>query len=336
MNIKLLSHAIVSCLILSAVFLSAVAYSQQHKPGEWCSHRLRPGLEKLKEIKTSFSWFKVFDVGNRTYAIVEPYNWEETISYLIIGKQKALLFDTGMGLARISSVIKQLTTLPVIVLNSHTHPDHIGGNAEFETIYAMNTSYTKQNAAHGYTHNEVKWEVSPQSFCLNRLPETDTAHYRIRQFKIKRVLNDRDKIDLGDRQLMVISTPGHTPDAICLYEHSTGNFWCGDSFYEGPILLTDQVTSLKAYKVSIGIMAHYARSCKTILPAHNLPVVEPELVVKAARCFGQIIKGGRKGEVGADGSAIFWCGKFSYQINQELLTRFMASAKNGNLIQATH
>src|SRR3569833_230168 len=94
----------------------------------WCNRSMRSGLKNLREVKTPYPWFKVYDVGHHTYAIAEPYNWEETIGYLIIGSNKALLFDTGMGMDHVSPVIKQLTRLPVWVLNSHTHPDHIGGN----------------------------------------------------------------------------------------------------------------------------------------------------------------------------------------------------------------
>lgn len=140
--------AVTCTLILSAFSLKN--YNNKIAAGDdWCSHPPRPGLEKLKEVKTSRPWFKVYDVGNNVYAIDEPYNWEETIAYLIVGKKKALLFDTGMGLDTISLVVKELTKLPVVVLNSHTHPDHIGGNSEFSNVLAMNTAYTRVNAARG-------------------------------------------------------------------------------------------------------------------------------------------------------------------------------------------
>lgn len=312
-------------LIVSFSFLPGLC--QQRRPAQWCDHALRPGLEKLKEIKISSTWFKVYDVGHQTYAITEPYNWEETISYLIIGKQKALLFDTGMGLSSIAVVVKQLTSLPVVVINSHTHPDHIGGNAEFKFIYALNTSYTRINAAFGYTHEQVKWEVSPASFCLERLPQADTAHYHIRPFQVTRYVNNGEIVDLGDRKLKIIATPGHTPDALCLYEYTTGYLWCGDSFYAGPILLTDSVTDLAAYKRSIGVMASYARRCNTILPAHNLPMIQPGLIAGADSCFRQIISGIRKGKNGTDGSVTYDCGMFSYQIGRKFLAQFPKALK---------
>lgn len=125
-------HTFRVIILLIVMLLTGNCNFQDTKPTvtNWCDKPLRSGLEKLKEIKTSRPWFKVYDVGHDTYAIDEPYNWEETIAYLILGKNKALLFDTGMGMDSISLVVKELTKLPVCVLNSHTHQDHIGGNYE--------------------------------------------------------------------------------------------------------------------------------------------------------------------------------------------------------------
>lgn len=304
--------------MLSTISLSA--FCQANVPVDnWCSTPLRPGLEKFKEIKTSKPWFKVYDVGHNTYAIDEPYNWEETIAYLILGKEKALLFDTGMGLDTISSVVKELTKLPIVVLNSHTHPDHIGGNHEFSYILAMNTRYTRINAANGYRHNDVKWEVSPAAFCLARLPHQDTAVYHIKPFKVSRFIKSGYTINLGGRKLQVIATPGHTPDAICLYDEKIGYLWCGDSFYEGPILLSSDGTDLKAYQQSIKKMAQLAAKSICVLPAHNLPIAKPGLLIEAAKEFDQIVSGMKKGKPGDNYTLIFNCNKFSYQIGERYL-----------------
>ena len=77
--------------IVSLANINAQSLATDKSKG-WCDKKLRPELLKLKEIKTSRPWFKVYDVGNNVFAIDEPYNYEETIAYLIIGKNKALLF----------------------------------------------------------------------------------------------------------------------------------------------------------------------------------------------------------------------------------------------------
>ena len=140
---------------LCFLFFVQLTLSCQYNSGSgrvkpnWCDHPSRPGLEKLKEIKTAHTWFRVFDVGDSVYALTEPYQSQEVVSYLILGKDSALLFDTGMGLDPISDLVRELTKLPVLVLNSHTHPDHVGGNHEFEEVLAMSTDYTDANARNG-------------------------------------------------------------------------------------------------------------------------------------------------------------------------------------------
>ena len=55
--------------------------------------------------------------------------------YLVVGEEKAALIDTGMGFPGLRQLVERLTDKPVIVLNTHGHLDHIGGNDEFDCIY---------------------------------------------------------------------------------------------------------------------------------------------------------------------------------------------------------
>jgi glyoxylase-like metal-dependent hydrolase (beta-lactamase superfamily II) len=285
----------------------------------WCEQPTRPALKKLREVKSKSDWFKVYAVGDGVYAIIEPYNYQEVISHLIIGKEKALLFDTGMGLDSISLIVKTLTALPVVVLNSHTHYDHIGGNNEFENVIAMNTDFTKKNATTGYDHNVVKQEVIPEAFCMRHLPKTDTTHYMIRPFKISRFVNDGDTINLGERILKVIAAPGHTPDAIALYDERAGYLWTGDSFYEGPIFLFSEGTDLSAYGKSIEKLSKLAPKLKHIFPAHNTPIANPAELMEAYHAFEEIKTGSKKGKENADGTILFSFDRFSFLIGKKFL-----------------
>ncbi len=94
----------------------------------------------------SDAWFEVYKPAPGVFAIYEPHQAEETIGYLIVGQKRALLFDTGMGISDIKKVTEELTKLPIIVLNSHTHDDHVGGNWEFDSVYGMDTDFTRKDA----------------------------------------------------------------------------------------------------------------------------------------------------------------------------------------------
>jgi glyoxylase-like metal-dependent hydrolase (beta-lactamase superfamily II) len=75
---------------------------------------------------------EVNEIFDGIYHISEP---AMVCSTLIIGKEKALLFDTGYGTWDLKQTIEKLTNLPIIVVNSHGHGDHINGNYQFNQIY---------------------------------------------------------------------------------------------------------------------------------------------------------------------------------------------------------
>lgn len=279
------------------ILLSLVIQACKQKDTEefsWCGQELRTQFNSLKEIQSSSNWFKVYAVGDNVYAIAEPYNFQEIISYLILGDNKALLFDTGMGMGSIASVAKELTDLPLTVLNSHTHYDHIGGNHEFDNILAMNTQYTIERSENGIDHNRVSHEVMPEAICLDKIPHLDTASYRIKPFNISRLIVDEYLINLGNRTLEVISVPGHTPDAIALYDAANGYLFTGDTFYEGPIWLFDPETDLTTYQESIQRLLDRTSALKTVFPAHNTPIANPERLVELVDAFDQVLDGSKK------------------------------------------
>lgn len=80
------------------------------------------------------------------FAIYEPHHAGAVTSDLIGGATQAALFDTGMGISDIQKVAAELTALPIVVLNSHAHPDHVGGNRQFKDILGMDTDFTRASA----------------------------------------------------------------------------------------------------------------------------------------------------------------------------------------------
>jgi hypothetical protein len=80
----------------------------------------------LARVDTGSDWFEVYEVAPGVFAISEPRQYEGVTSFLVVGSERALLFDTGLGVARIGEVVRGLTDRPVTVLNSHAHFDHVG------------------------------------------------------------------------------------------------------------------------------------------------------------------------------------------------------------------
>src|SRR5579864_7624869 len=88
----------------SVISPSPPARSQDEKP-DWCKPLARSEYAQLKRVLPEDPWFEVYKVAPGTFAIYEPHQSEEVISYLIVGQKQALLFDTGMGIADIRKIV---------------------------------------------------------------------------------------------------------------------------------------------------------------------------------------------------------------------------------------
>ena len=174
----------------------------------------------------------VFRVAKDTYAIYEPRQAEHVFSYLLTGDKRALLFDSGFGIGHIDAVVNGLTKLPVTVLNSHTHYDHVGGNFAFRDVIAVDSPYTRHHAE-GTPNADVGSMVSPTLTCAPLPAGVSPETFAIRPFPITRTIHDGEKIDLGHRELEIILTPGHTPDALCLLDRGNRLLLTGDTFLSG-------------------------------------------------------------------------------------------------------
>ena len=137
----------------------------------------------------SDDWFQVYETAEGVFSIVEPYQIEESISHLIVGDERAILFDTGIGLLPIRPVVERITNRPVTVLNSHTHFDHVGGNAEFSSILAIDSDYTRANMA-GFDHRRVAADFTPEAFCKGPPSGVDLDQIHTRPWKASRYIED--------------------------------------------------------------------------------------------------------------------------------------------------
>src|SRR5207302_1375673 len=125
-HVRVTLHGL-SIAVVAWLGFSGTAFGQAAIP-EWCRPLPRPEYKSLERVPTSDTWFEVYKVAPGVFAIYEPHQSEETISYLVLGEKRALLFDTGMGISDLRKVTNELTRLPIVVLNSHTHDDHVGDN----------------------------------------------------------------------------------------------------------------------------------------------------------------------------------------------------------------
>jgi glyoxylase-like metal-dependent hydrolase (beta-lactamase superfamily II) len=270
---------------------------------DWCRALPRPEYKSLDRVPVSDPWFEVYKPAPHVFAIYEPHQSEETIAYLIVGTNGALLFDTGMGISDIKKLTAELTKLPIIVLNSHTHDDHVGGNWQFDTVYGMDSDFTRKNAQG--SREDAQAEITPGEICGALPTGFDAKAYATRPWSIMAKLHDGDHFDLGGRTIEVIATPGHTPDAISLIDRANGLLFTGDTYYPAPIWLFRPETDLDAYTASIRRLAALAPQIKLVLGAHNIPVAPPSVLPRLVAAFDEVRAGKIKATPDSPGKVLY-------------------------------
>lgn len=244
-------------------------------------------------------WFAVRDYGSGVYLISEPGHVN---SYLIVGSERALLFDTGLGISDIGEVVRRITGLPLIVVNSHHHFDHRGGNQHLNAeefmchrsglelygeISASELAAYVDDAERMFATysrfrelDKIKFFLSPDDLTMRPIP--DLSDWTIPATPPTRGLDHGDIVDLGSRRLTALHTPGHVPDSLCLWEERTGILFCGDT-----LLTTTYWAHLPDSDVSV-----FAASLASLA---ELPVVKAfvghNLVADVDRVFVQQVAG---------------------------------------------
>lgn len=235
------------------------------------------------------NWFTVEKISEDTFAISEYKHWEETHCYLIIGEQKCVLIDTGMGISNIKEITDTLTDKPIVAIPTHTHWDHIGGLKEFDEFYLHEIEVPWLNGEFPLSLDYIKSLVieipfkQPKSFNLE--------NYTIFQGIPTMILKDGDEIDLGNRQLKVIHTPGHSPGHICLYEADREWLYTGDLVYMDKLTAFFPTSDPVAYKQSIDKIRKL--DVKKILSSHHKLEIPTSLIAEVWKGFSEIEEKGK-------------------------------------------
>lgn len=236
------------------------------------------------QTASSQGWYVTYQLDASTFAILAPHHWQETVSFLMVGDEKALLIDTGMAFGNIKLNVEALTDKPVIVVNTHSHYDHVSNNHHFETIYGRDLDFTRKNAS---GHPKTTWQnaIQPSAVSSNLPSGFDFDTYENIGFEIDHYLKDGDIIDLGGRQIEVFHTPGHTPDGMLFFDRKAGYLATGDTFYPSTLWAHRADADFKDYLASAKRMADLEPYVKYLLPGHGEIVANPNFLGKLYDAF---------------------------------------------------
>ena len=266
--------------------------SELVKKENWWDIHPRPVYSTLEKVGTYQSWFDVYRLTDDTYAIYEPNQFEEAISYLVLGSERGVIIDTGTGIGDIRRVVEELTDLPISVLLTHEHYDHVAGAFRWDDIIMYDNADAlrvlkagRDNASlQRYVTGDYLWKPLPEGF--------DPSTWIIPSMEPTVLVHDGDEIDLGDRVLEVIYTPGHSPGSMCLLDREKRILFTGDHFFPGPLYAHPADVNIEDYIASneklCGRIVEYDYLCS----GHNDPWVGSEVIPRVSEAFETIFGGG--------------------------------------------
>ncbi len=237
------------------------------------------------------SWFRVYALPENVYALFEYKQSEGVISYLIIGEESALLWDTGLGIGNIRSCVEKLTDLPITVLNSHEHFDHIGGNAQFDRVMCYNDEHTIKTLTQGISHEEKIGYIIPEEIVEPPEDFSEDTFFTAGKAPTATV-EDGQVIDLGGRQLEVMYTPGHTDVSIILIDEKNSLLFTGDTWYPG-LLYGLYENSVSDYVESMHRIERVMKekNIRQVYGSHNAILPGNEMIHETTVFFEDILNG---------------------------------------------
>ncbi len=227
----------------------------------------------------------IFPIRDNVFHIYESLGVYCT---LVVGTEKALLIDTGFGFGDLSSKVRKITSLPIIVANTHGHTDHIQGNKNFDEVYIhpndivlskLHSSFPVKLSI--YLNN--KRNLTPSE-------KKNTFFY----FKPKKQkvfpIEEGSIIDLGNNKLEIIHTPGHTKGSICILDKVHRLLYAGDSFSSHVWLFFRESTSIDIYTESIDKILLRMNEFDAILPSHFQVTLKNTFLNTIRHCAKNISK----------------------------------------------
>lgn len=245
-------------------------------------------------------WFAVSEPEPGVVAITEPLHEENVTSYLVLGQERALLIDTSLGVGDIGAVVRSLADLPVLVVNSHAHLDHIGGNRHFPEVWIH---AAEADALTRPVPNErLRDWFGPARLRGPLPPSIAAADLAVPARPADRLLHDGETIDLGGRRIEVIQAPGHSPGGIVLLDRAAGILFSTDAAYPGALYCFNPDSSLADYRRTMAKLAELAPTLRAVYPSHNACPMDPALLPRMRDALDAVAAGRRPDEV-ADGRA---------------------------------
>ncbi len=210
-------------------------------------------------------WFEVTQLSPDLFRITERrcHKWVRANCFLILGRERDILVDSGMGIAALRSALDRLSSRPRLLFTTHVHVDYVGSHPEFADceilVHPVEADALAQPGQQGLRFSKRSAEaiassgMGPSEFMIEAVPfaEYHLETYRRAPVKPTRLVSEGAIIETGDREFEVLHLPGHSPGSIALLERSSGSLLSGDAIYDGVIVDNLPGSDVEVYRATM-------------------------------------------------------------------------------------
>ncbi len=236
----------------------------------------------------SISYFFSEEIADKSWMIK---NVEHTpaICYLVEGKDYALLIDSIMGIGDLKEYCEALTSKPIKLVNTHAHPDHIGGNFHFDHCYIHHKDIAYFQTLLGPRKEEC-FEMA-RSMAPEEMRQHMVLDHNFKDWDPIRIypLYDKDEFDLGDRIIEVVEAGGHTAGTIVLIDHKTRIAYSGDVCNSNTLLEFPNSLSVITYMKSLLRLKELQEEFDIMYGGHE--IFDPTIIDEGIETAAKVIAG---------------------------------------------
>lgn len=220
----------------------------------------------------------IHNLDSQTWLIEEEAQCN-VYAYLLAGEKQALLLDTGYGTIPLDEIVSSLTALPVTVLCTHGHFDHIGGIGFFPTALMHRADRELY-----HQHKQEVRKIAPDCIAPEAAEELEWFDGEL-------------TVDLGGRTLEVFPVPGHTRGCVAVLDVERRQIFTGDTCCKAAVLLNfDHSADLATFRSSIRSILQRKDRYDTTWPAHHAKPVGVEIPEQFLAAADLLLEGKAEGE----------------------------------------
>ncbi len=233
------------------------------------------------------NWYNIQEFAPNTFQFNEAELWN---MFLLIGEERAVSIDGGIGIGSVRELCESITSLPMEHILTHTHWDHLGSIHEWESISVHENG--KNNLSNDFAEgckdfiSNWKGKEFPENFV--------SENFKLKPGIFGQPLYEGQIIDLGNRKLHIYETPGHSPDSISIYDEKEGVLITGDLVKPHmPLFIQVPTAVLSDYGPSLRRLESISKekNVRWICSGHSEPFEDLSIIPEMADFVEKIEKG---------------------------------------------